>query len=124
MSSNFVVDFELLLVYFLTNSMFQVKITAIKSTSIPNRSYNFIIILNRIFVYLSANSIYVLFVSPFQIFELCLIHRQNSATLALTFLLFVFTRVLPFLSSFVCLFCFTLQRAVERFQSTIMEIIF
>lgn len=124
MSSNFVVDFELLLVYFLTNSMFQVKITAIKSTSIPNRSYNFIIILNRIFVYLSANSIYVLFVSPFQIFELCLIHRQNSATLVLTFLLFVFTRVLPFLSSFVCLFCFTLQRAVERFQSTIMEIIF
>ena len=124
MSNNFVVDFELLLVYFLTNSMFQVKITAIKSTSIPNRSYNFIIILNRIFVYLSANSIYVLFVSPFQIFELCLIHRQNSATLVLTFLLFVFTRVLPFLSSFVCLFCFTLQRAVERFQSTIMEIIF
>lgn len=124
MSSNFVVDFELLLVYFLTNSMFQVKITAIKSTSIPNRSYNFIIILNRIFVYLSANSIYVLFVSPFQIFELCLIHRQNSATLVLTFLLFAFTRVLPFLSSFVCLFCFTLQRAVERFQSTIMEIIF
>lgn len=124
MSSNFVVDFELLLVYFLTNSMFQVKITAIKSTSIPNRSYNFIIILNRIFVYLSANSIYVLFVRPFQIFELCLIHRQNSATLVLTFLLFAFTRVLPFLSSFVCLFCFTLQRAVERFQSTIMEIIF
>ena len=124
MSSNFVVDFELLLVYFLTNSMFQVKITAIKSTSIPNRSYNFIIILNRIFVYLSANSIYVSFVSPFQIFELCLIHRQNSATLVLTFLLFAFTRVLPFLSSFVCLFCFTLQRAVERFQSTIMEIIF
>lgn len=124
MSSNFVVDFELLLVYFLTNSMFQVKITAIKSTSIPNRSYNFIIILNRIFVYLSANSIYVLFVSPFQIFELCLIHGQNSATLVLTFLLFAFTRVLPFLSSFVCLFCFTLQRAVERFQSTIMEIIF
>ena len=124
MSSNFVVDFELLLVYFLTNSMFQVKITAIKSTSIPNRSYNFISILNRIFVYLSANSIYVLFVSPFQIFELCLIHRQNSATLVLTFLLFVFTRVLPFLSSFVCLFCFTLQRAVERFQSTIMKIIF
>lgn len=124
MSSNFVVDFELLLVYFLTNSMFQVKITAIKSTSIPNRSYNFIIILNRIFVYLSANSIYVSFVSPFRIFELCLIHRQNSATLVLTFLLFAFTRVLPFLSSFVCLFCFTLQRAVERFQSTIMEIIF